>query len=582
MGFRFPENLGRWVLSWKFWVGIAPMRLVVMDQRFLSNHEHYLTHLLPSLLVAYLFSGLPLYLASITVLKNRFTSAPNTVVSVVVWMLSDVALSASAVFLLGPENLRSQRLAMPISMVIHAIGSIPIGATLLFGICLTFLAIDRANNLASSLAQQQVLLESADDYYVSIRQKFSDQIAASLKPGFERIKLEVATLTEKRVFKGKLSDFAERVREFTSSEVRQLSHLIAANEIEVRPLELKGVQSFYRQSLFAAGSLRPANAFLEAWIFVAFGFITRPDSAWWLLVIEGLVVWFAADLSIRLNHIYFHAGIVSRSLIMAISFLAPIIVASAVDAALNNRYEQSSIGVYAFVVVLCSLLLSYPYRYHLEVSAKLESAEVATNRLLNRIRAEASSIRDGFSRFIHSKIQGRLALVSFILGQLATGEIKGREKTKQVKRLTELLDTIEEELKGLSPDAPHQSLSELAAQLEVEWAGLLEILFEVEPTATAALSRDSILENQVASIIEEALLNSRLHGKASEVSIRVSKSAGAHKRIKVTVIDNGVGLAKERNSGLGSSYFSAVCESWTIKRIDSKTRFDALVQGASA
>jgi signal transduction histidine kinase len=202
--------------------------------------------------------------------------------------------------------------------------------------------------------------------------------------------------------------------------------------------------------------------------------------------------------------------------------------------------------------------------------------------LLNRIRAEASSIRDGFSRFIHSKIQGRLALVSFILGQIASGEIKGREKTKQVKRLTELLDTIEEELKALSPQAPRQSLPELAAQLEAEWAGLLEVLFEVEPAATSALSDDAVLENQVASIIEEALLNSRLHGKATEVSIRVAKSAGADSRIKVSVIDNGVGLAKDRTSGLGSSYFSAVCESWTLKRIDSNTRFDALIQGAAA
>ncbi|MEO0024092.1 MAG: hypothetical protein RL196_533 [Actinomycetota bacterium] len=580
-GFRFPENLGSWVLSWKFWVGIAPARLFIMDQRFLANHEHYLIHLLPSLLLAYLVSGIPLYLTSITVLKNRFNSAPNILVSIVAWMLSDIAMSASAVFLLGPENLRSQRIASPVSMVIHALGTIPIGATLLFGVCLTFLAIDRANNLANSLAQQQLLLESADDYYVSIRQKFSDQIATSLKPGFERIKVEVAALAEKRVFRGKLLDFADRVREFTSSEVRQLSHLIAANEIEVRPLELKGVQSFYRQSLFAAGSLRPANAFLEAWIFVAFGLITRPDSAWWLLVIEGLVVWFAADISIRLNHIYFHAGIVSRWLIMAISFISPIIVASAVDAALNTRYQQSSIGVYAFVVVLCSLLLNYPYRYHLEVSANLEAAEVATSRLLNRIRTEASSIRDGFSRFIHSKIQGRLALVSFILGQIATDEIKGRERTKQVKRLTELLDTIEEELKGLSPQAPRQALPELAAQLEAEWAGLLEVLFEVEPAAMDVLSEDAALEHQVASLIEEALLNSRLHGKASEVSISVAKSAGADIRIKVTVIDNGVGLANDRTSGLGSSYFSAVCESWTITRIDSNTRFDALVQGAA-
>ena len=576
--FTSPSNLGEWVVSYRFWIGVAIFRIPFMDQRFLANHDNYLLQKLPILLFSYLVSGIPLYIASKTIFRHRLTKQVNPLIGCAVWFVSDVVLTLTAVQLLGKAQLRNPRLGQPVTTIVHALGQVGLGATIMFAVCLYFLGRQQSRDLRASVVKQSELLIAADAYRVSIRETYANQVTGSILPGFERIKSEVAAISGSRLAKGKLKDFADRVKDFSLSEVRNLGHQIAASEVV--PLNEGGVrvQEIVEKTRLSPLVLKPANPFLTAATFLAFALLVNPDSPAWVILADSLVIWCAADICARLHNIYVDSNLSARLAILTLSLVLPVALAFLTNTALDTENHRPSIAYLAASVLVLTSLISYPYRFYAEVATNLQSVTEQISSLLATVRVEADEIRDSFSRFVHGKIQGRLALVSFILGQIASGELKGREKTKQVGLLLEILDTIETDTAALTQSAEIRSLSESIERLESEWAGLIKLRLELRPKTRAWLRQKPAIESQTVALIEEAIFNARVHGQATEVSISAKVDEAAQTRLKVEVSDNGKGLDANRTPGLGSRQFSAVCESWSLTRVDDRlTRLSAVI-----
>jgi signal transduction histidine kinase len=578
--FRIPPNLGQWALSYRFWLGVTILRMPILDQRFFADHNDYISQKLPTLIISALVSGIPIYLASVTLPKDRLTEIPNLAWTVLAWMLSDIALTVTGVLLLGKNQLRSERIASPVSMLVHAAGSIPTGAMALFAVCLFFLGRSRTRDLMVSVDRQAALLARADAYRDSISKTFSKQVENTILPGFERIKSEVASLAESRMVRGKLQDFASRINDFSIGQVRGLSHQIANSQIYEIDKFMMRAESVVESKGFASEVFKPANPALTFWFFLMFGTIVKPELPFWVVAIESIVVWCASDVCARFYKIFGETNLFIRTLIMFLSLGAPVLLMTLTDLAVNPNFHRDSNILFTAVVVCFSTAFSYPFRFYAEVNAELESINTQTSKLVATVRQDAENIRDNFSNFVHGKVQGRLALVSFILAQISSGEVSGRAKAKQVARLVQIFDTIESEIRAMSKHNSGKSILETTKRLQTEWSGLVVINVETKTGVEQWLEENPSKESQAAGIVEESVLNARIHGEASELTISLSLDGSDSNRLRLEIVDNGKGIKPKRLPGLGSRQLTAICESWSLIRTKRKlTKLTAVIVG---
>ena len=567
MKFAYPENIGRWVVSWEFWLFLSPFRVAILDQRYLGDHDSYWTHLFPLLLLGILSSGVPLFIASQTVLKNRMVSKPAVAPIISTWLASDVLMTLTLNYLIGPENIRTGRLAEPFYIVLHAVATIPFGATVLMAWCVLFLSRDRSVHLRQSLLQQKGLLENLDEYYEIVRGKLSEQVSESIVPGFARIKREVSELAASKAFKGRYLEFADRVRQFSLSEVRELSHRIAVGSGESFERKNIDANAIVDNTRLAGTVLTPTSPFLACWFFFATQLVVNPESPIFFIGLETLVLWFSTDVAFKFYKIFAHASLKVRLPLLALMLLAPVAAVSATFVGVTRSNDPSSIALFTFCVVVMATAIAYPYRYYNELEARLTGAENAINETQASLRAASEDVRVRFSRVIHGKIQGRLALVSFLLGQLASGEIKARDRTAHLAKLQELVTLIDADLHRLTKPAKRVTLEKMAADLQRDWAGLLSLDLEVQAAARKVLKKDPELENTLSHLVEEAVLNARLHGNANQAVVWVRTIGPRH--IHLIVADNGAGESVPSKSGLGKAMLTAATESWSLLRSES-------------
>jgi signal transduction histidine kinase len=562
--FTFPENLGRWALSWQFWAAIAPFRLAIIDQRFLRHHENYWTQLFPVLILGILSSGVPLFIASVTYLKDRFTGKPKVGLISLTWFLSDLLQSLTINFLLGSQNLRNARVENPFNIVFHAAASIPFGATILIAWCVIFLARDRSAQLRLSLENQRGLLENLDEYYEVVRAKLSEQVSESIVPGFARIKSEVAELTSAKILKGKYLDFAERVRNFSLRDVRELSHRIAVDNVET--FERKDIDpaAIIDNTRLSGAVLTPASPILACLFFFATQPVVNPEESIWLLSLETVVLWCSTDVVLKFYKLFSHLSLSARLPLLALALFAPVASVAATFVGLTQNTEVRSISIFTFCVVVMSALVAYPYRYFNELEIRLTKAEQTIEETKESLRTASESVRESFSRVIHGKIQGRLALVSFLLGQFGSGEVKPRDKASHLAKLQELLNRIDEELQNLLQPVSPVTLADTVSELSNDWAGLLALQLDIEPEALAVLKANPSLEHTLSNLVEESILNARLHGNAHQAIVWVRLLNP--QRLHLIVADNGLGELLDNEPGLGKAMLSASSESWSLER----------------
>ena len=115
-----------------------------------------------------------------------------------------------------------------------------------------------------------------------------------------------------------------------------------------------------------------------------------------------------------------------------------------------------------------------------------------------------------------------------------------------------------------------ENISDLLNQIVEIWSDAAEISIEIPEELEAAITKSPLTSEALIEISREFITNAIKHGKASRVSLKVSRLDEA--RIAIEVIDDGQGLPPGAKPGFGSKLLSELSLVWRQTREGDTTR----------
>jgi signal transduction histidine kinase len=115
-----------------------------------------------------------------------------------------------------------------------------------------------------------------------------------------------------------------------------------------------------------------------------------------------------------------------------------------------------------------------------------------------------------------------------------------------------------------------EDISDLLNQIVEIWSDAADISIEIPETLEAAIAKQPLASEALIEISREFITNAIKHGKASKVSLKVSRLDGT--RIAIEVIDDGQGLPPGAKPGFGSKLLTEMSLVWRQTRVGDTTR----------
>jgi len=250
--------------------------------------------------------------------------------------------------------------------------------------------------------------------------------------------------------------------------------------------------------------------------------------------------------------------------VIFISYPTTFIFQSNISIANPDSLQTKFQGYFVSMVVEISLFLlgAILITLHKEQEFAFEFLKGVINRgqlesLLTKTRTGNSDAQ--FAQYLHAEVQSQLLACKLLLLKAAESnfELFPPEITQQI---IERMEKISAPYEAPATRIPSQRIKELS----ISWSGLAKINYDL-PSELEVLNQYSDVTSQ---LIEEAVVNSIRHGKASEIWI----SARLHNQnLEVKIIDNGqLGSAKS-SRGLGSILFDTFTKSWSLDHKNEQT-----------
>ena len=217
-----------------------------------------------------------------------------------------------------------------------------------------------------------------------------------------------------------------------------------------------------------------------------------------------------------------------------------------------SAITQSSLFIIGALVVSLSNNQEFAFEFLSDVIAKGE--------LDNLIQQTRSGNTDAqFAQYVHAEVQAQLLACKLLLlkGAQSEFELFPPEITRQI---TERMESIKQPYVRPAAQITAQRLVEISKS----WSGLAEISYELPPE----LSQLQPYSQVTSQLIEEAIVNSIRHGKATKIAVRASKSQDL---IEVSVTDNGKFENIANEEGLGSILFNTFANNWSINSVGNNT-----------
>jgi signal transduction histidine kinase len=218
------------------------------------------------------------------------------------------------------------------------------------------------------------------------------------------------------------------------------------------------------------------------------------------------------------------------------------------------------------------IALALMHRAELEISKRLEVA----SQLVQQLKVDREqlvnldeAVRRQTSQFLHDRVQSDLMVVGMKLKSISgksTHEVNevieraiSRLENSRGKDLRELIQT-------LSPNFDTSGLSGSLELLSKQYESNISISVQVDVESEKL---DSLYLLGIYRIVEQALLNSFVHGPAKNVLVTVSTSSDCATEISIADDGPGTDLAKIQ-SGVGS----AIMDSW-VGIVEGKKSIDS-------
>jgi len=229
----------------------------------------------------------------------------------------------------------------------------------------------------------------------------------------------------------------------------------------------------------------------------------------------------------------------------------------------NTRIKApvtASLNLYLATLVLAFIALALMHRAERSITDRLKEADELVMRLESdreELVNSGEELRKQTSQFLHDRVQSDLMVVAMNLKSVSgksssevdgvlddAGRLLERIRTSDIRNLVQIL----------SPNFEVGGLSEALEQLNSQYLKIMNISMniEIEPEK---LEPKQLLG--IFRIVEQALLNSLIHGPAEKASVEI-KRRGA-KELSLMIEDNGPGVVLDSiKFGVGS----AVIDSW--------------------
>lgn len=239
------------------------------------------------------------------------------------------------------------------------------------------------------------------------------------------------------------------------------------------------------------------------------------------------------------------------------------VINSVITNELGRGYETVvalSFPVYLASLALSLIALALMHQADRKINDRLSTATKLVVKLENEradLITSEEDLRRQTSQFLHDRVQSDLMIVGMKLksiSELSTPEvnqvIEGAILHIEKTRAADLKNLIQ----ILTPNLDTGTFSSAVDVLLEKYRQNMEVFLQIDPK-TEGLNPEAKLG--AYRIIEQAILNSLVHGPATRVQIIASVESSGH--IKIIISDNGPGVILEEVSpGVGS----AIIDSW--------------------
>jgi signal transduction histidine kinase len=220
----------------------------------------------------------------------------------------------------------------------------------------------------------------------------------------------------------------------------------------------------------------------------------------------------------------------------------------------------ANFNIYLASLSLALIAIALMHRAERTISNRLKEADELVIRLESD-RAElvksGEELRRQTAQFLHDRVQSDLMVIGMNLKSV-TGK-SSPEVEEALDKAGQLLEKIRTSdirnlVQILAPNFEVGGLSEALNQLNSQYLKIMEVSIDID-SAAEDLEPKQLLG--IFRIVEQALLNSLIHGPAGEASVVIKRNGS--KDLSLVIEDNGPGADLETiKFGMGS----AVIDSW--------------------
>ena len=183
------------------------------------------------------------------------------------------------------------------------------------------------------------------------------------------------------------------------------------------------------------------------------------------------------------------------------------------------------------------------------------------------------TMRKRLSEFLHDRVQSSLVTACFEL-QSIQKNLEGNQRD-EVSRVIQKLETlravdVRNASQTLTPPVGNADLATSISVMAEQYAPHIKVKL-IEDPALETLGEDSSSEISLGiyRIIEQALLNATIHGKATEIEVRICRSGSNY---LLDIKNDGAPLLDVQKPGLGTAIINAWVRSlkgeWSITNSD--------------
>lgn len=213
-----------------------------------------------------------------------------------------------------------------------------------------------------------------------------------------------------------------------------------------------------------------------------------------------------------------------------------------------------------FAILCCASVICISLANDVQSVFRTLSSEIKTKDerqfLLSGLMERSST---EYGEYLHAVVQSQLVACKLLLLKFAEDDFSNANP-EIVKQILDRLEGIDIPYVAKSKGAPIELMKDLAHS----WRGIAEITYDLDEKF--GLSADS--ERIATQLVEEAIINSIRHGKASKIHVEMKYVENS---LHIMVSDNGILEVKSSSRGLGSILFDNYTSHWSISREFNRT-----------